>query len=60
MFGLVIVVRTQLIVEQRLLFVLTIVLASYCPYTYCPVFPEARTIVSIVSSVLYCLARMVV
>jgi hypothetical protein len=60
LFSLVIVVHTRLIVEQRLLFILTIVLASYCPYAYCPVFPEARTIVSIVSSVLYCLACTVV
>ena len=60
MFGLVVVVGTWLIVEQRLLFILTIVLVFYCSPTYCPELSEARTIVSIVSAILYCLARMVV
>jgi hypothetical protein len=60
LFGLIIVVRTRLIIEQQLLFVLTIVLGSYCSYAYCPVFSEAQTIVSIVSFILYCLAHMVV
>ena len=60
LFGLAIVVRTRLIVEQRLLFILAIVLVSYCSPAYCPELSEARTIVSIVSPILYCLARTVV
>jgi hypothetical protein len=60
LFGLVIVVHTWLIIEQRLLSVLAIVSASYCLRAYCPVSSEARTIVSIVSAMLYCLARTVV
>jgi hypothetical protein len=60
LFGLTIVVRTRLIVEQWLLFVLAIVLTSYCSYAYCPVFSEAWITVSIVSFILYCLARTVV
>jgi hypothetical protein len=60
LFGLVIAVYTRLIVEQWLLFVLAIVLASHCFYTYCPMLSEVRTIVSIVLFILYCLARTVV
>jgi hypothetical protein len=37
-----------------------IVLVSYSSPTYCPELSEARTIVSIILSILYCLAHMVV
>ena len=60
MFGLVIVVRTQLIVEQWLLFILLLFPLPIVYVFYCPVLSEVRTIVSIVSAILYCLARTVV
>jgi hypothetical protein len=40
LFGLIIVVRTRLIIEQRLLFILAIVPTSIVYAFYCPVLSE--------------------
>jgi len=53
-------VRTWLIIEQWLLLYSLLFLVCIVYASYCPVLSEVRTTISIISTILYCLAHTVV